>query len=89
MNNKIQERFNTLLSHKAGANETVPTLTPALARQLLHVPLPDPQESTPGEESQNPERPIFVCPHCGHAMTIVLTLARGETIRAPPLQATP
>lgn len=35
MNNKIQERFNTLLSHKAGANETVPTLTPALARQLL------------------------------------------------------
>ena len=61
----------------------------ALARQLLHVPLPDPQESTPGEESQNPERPIFVCPHCGHAMTIVLTLARGETIRAPPLQATP
>jgi hypothetical protein len=61
----------------------------ALARQLLHVPVPDPQDSTPSEDVQGEERPIFVCPHCGHAMTIVLTLARGETIRAPPLQATP
>ena len=35
MNNKIQERFNALLSHKAGEAAAPPVLTPALARQLL------------------------------------------------------
>lgn len=35
MNNKIQERFNALLSHKATGAEAPPVLTQALARQLL------------------------------------------------------
>ena len=35
MNNKIQQRFSALLSHKAGAAQAPATLTPALARQLL------------------------------------------------------
>src|SRR5207253_10243284 len=35
MNNKIQERFNALLSHKAVEAGAPPALTEALARQLL------------------------------------------------------
>ncbi|WP_419709972.1 sugar phosphate isomerase/epimerase family protein [Pseudomonas sp. NFX224] len=35
MNNKIQERFNALLSHKATGADAPPVLTQALARQLL------------------------------------------------------
>ena len=35
MNNKIQQRFSALLSHKAGAAQAPATLTPELARQLL------------------------------------------------------
>jgi len=35
MNNKIQERFNALLSHKAARAGAPPVLTEALARQLL------------------------------------------------------
>jgi hypothetical protein len=58
----------------------------ALARQLLQVPLQEPQ---PSDESQDTARPTFVCPHCGHAMTILLTFTRGETIRAPPHRPTP
>lgn len=61
----------------------------ALARQLLQVPLQDPQVLPPCDDPQDTVRPTFVCPHCGHAMTIVLTFTRGETIRAPPLQAPP
>jgi hypothetical protein len=61
----------------------------ALARQLLQVPLQDPQGPPPCDDSQDTVRPSFVCPHCGHAMVIVLTFTRGETIRAPPLQSTP
>jgi hypothetical protein len=61
----------------------------ALARQLLQVPLQDPLGSPPCDEPQDAVRPTLVCPHCGHAMTIVLTFTRGETIRAPPLQAPP
>jgi hypothetical protein len=61
----------------------------ALTHQLLHVPLHDPQGSPPCGDSQDAVRPTFVSPHCGHAKIIVLTLARGETIRAPPPQSTP
>jgi hypothetical protein len=57
-----------------------------LARQLLHVSPPDPQ---PGEDPPDTGRPTFVCPHCGHAMIIVQTFARGETIRAPPAAPPP
>ncbi|WP_085625124.1 MULTISPECIES: sugar phosphate isomerase/epimerase [unclassified Pseudomonas] len=35
MNNKIQERFNALLSHKVVGHETAPVLTDALAQRLL------------------------------------------------------
>ena len=30
--------------------------------------------------------PAFVCHHCGQPLTILLTLARGQSIRAPPLR---
>ena len=29
-------------------------------------------------------KPCFVCAHCGAAMTILQTLVRGQSIRAPP-----
>jgi hypothetical protein len=51
----------------------------ALVRQLLHEPPPD----TAAPEGPD-IAPTFVCPHCGHAMVIVQTFVRGETIRAPP-----
>jgi hypothetical protein len=31
-------------------------------------------------------KPTFICRHCGAAMIIVQTFARGESIRAPPQQ---
>ena len=31
-------------------------------------------------------KPAFVCRHCGAAMIIVQTFARGQPIRAPPQQ---
>jgi hypothetical protein len=51
----------------------------ALARQLLHEPLPD----APAPPSPD-VAPTFVCAHCGHAMVVMQTFVRGETIRAPP-----
>ena len=59
----------------------------ALARELLHVPpahgLPASKE---GETAEVPiaTPPVFVCRHCGHAMLILQTFVRGESIRAPP-----
>jgi hypothetical protein len=32
----------------------------------------------------SPKAPPFVCHHCGQPLTILLTLARGQAIRAPP-----
>jgi hypothetical protein len=34
-----------------------------------------------------PARSAFVCTHCGDAMIVLLTFARGQSIRAPPAQA--
>ena len=54
----------------------------ARARALLHV--------VPAAAEAQPPAPVaivvptFVCPHCGAAMIIVETFARGEPIRAPP-----
>ena len=31
-----------------------------------------------------PAQPTFVCRHCGRPLTILLSLARGQSIRAPP-----
>lgn len=59
----------------------------ALARELLHVP---PAQGLPasmdGEAAEVPiaTPPVFVCRHCGHAMIILQTFLRGESIRAPP-----
>jgi len=58
----------------------------ALARQLLQV---RPQEPEQSEDALDGGRPTFVCPHCGHAMTIVQIFMRGEPIRAPPQSSTP
>jgi hypothetical protein len=54
----------------------------AQARELLHV-VPD------TAEPQLPDgvgivQPTFVCPHCGAAMSVIETFARGGPIRAPP-----
>ena len=52
------------------------------ARELLHV-VPAAAEPQPTTDAANVQ-PTFVCPHCGAAMIIVETFARGQPIRAPP-----
>ena len=54
----------------------------AQARELLHV-VPAAPEPQPATDAANVQ-PTFVCPHCGAAMIIVETFARGQPIRAPP-----
>ena len=54
----------------------------ARARELLHV-VPAAAEPQPPTDAANGQ-PTFVCPHCGAAMIIVETFARGQPIRAPP-----
>jgi hypothetical protein len=59
----------------------------ALVRDLLHViPVPAAPASTDGQAGELPNAapPAFVCRHCGHAMIILQTFLRGESIRAPP-----
>jgi hypothetical protein len=56
----------------------------AQARELLHVV---PATLEPPSTAAAPVAimpPTFVCPHCGAAMSIVETFARGQPIRAPP-----
>ena len=56
----------------------------AQARELLHVvPAATERRSRPKRRVANVQ-PTFVCPHCGAAMSIVETFARGQPIRAPP-----
>jgi Zn finger protein HypA/HybF involved in hydrogenase expression len=55
----------------------------ARARELLHV-VPATDELQPAEATVTRVQPTFVCPHCGAAMIIVETFARGQPIRAPP-----
>ena len=59
----------------------------ALARELLDAAptqavTPSSDEQADGPFSAAP--PVFVCRHCGHAMVIVQSWMRGQTIRAPP-----
>jgi len=54
----------------------------ALARELLHVASPPPDESA-DEQSAAPA-PTFVCAHCGHAMVVLEVLLPDCSIRAPP-----
>jgi hypothetical protein len=55
----------------------------ARARELLHV-VPAAPEPSPADATVVNAQPTFVCPHCGAAMIIVQTIARGQPIRAPP-----
>ena len=58
----------------------------ALARTLLGQPREAPiapANAANGIDHDRP-RPTFVCLHCGAAMIVVQTFARGESIRAPP-----
>ena len=55
----------------------------ARARELLHV-VPAAAEPPPAEANVANIQSTFVCPHCGAAMVIVETFARGQPIRAPP-----
>jgi len=55
----------------------------ALARELLHV-VPTAAEPPSAAVPVALMPPTFVCPHCGAAMSIIETFARGQPIRAPP-----
>jgi len=55
----------------------------AKARELLHV-VPAAAEPQPAVAILANVQPTFVGPHCGAAMVIVETFARGQPIRAPP-----
>ena len=50
----------------------------ARARELLHV-VPAATEPQPTERRSAIVQPTFVCPHCGAAMSIIETFARGAT----------
>ncbi len=54
----------------------------ALARELLHVAPPPPDESA--SEAATVPAPTFVCAHCGQAMVVLQVFLRGCPIRAPP-----
>ncbi|RJF97155.1 IS91 family transposase [Noviherbaspirillum saxi] len=56
----------------------------AKARELLHVVSDLPPHAA--EAAATISQPRFVCPHCGAAMRIIETFARGQPIRAPPRQ---
>jgi hypothetical protein len=55
----------------------------ALARELLLVAPPTPDEAAEDEQSAVPA-PTFVCAHCGHAMVVLQVFLRDCSIRAPP-----
>jgi len=61
----------------------------ARARQLLHVVAAATEPPSPDDAPVGILQPTFVCPHCGAAMSIVETFARGEPIRAPPTLRAP
>ena len=54
----------------------------AQARQLLHVVSSEPRAAATPVRVQ----PTFVCPHCGAAMLLIESFARGQPIRAPPTE---
>ena len=57
----------------------------ARVRELLHA-VPAASRAQDSDVEIDPGRPCFVCLHCGAAMLVLQTFARGQTIRAPPLQ---
>jgi Putative transposase len=56
----------------------------ALARELLSAAAANAATANAAEDTRSAAQPIFVCRHCGQAMTIVQTFTRGQSIRAPP-----
>ena len=56
----------------------------AQARELLHVVPATVDLPSAAAAPVTIVAPTFVCPHCGAAMRIVETFARGQPIRAPP-----
>jgi integrase len=56
----------------------------AKARELLGVIVDSP--ALQAAEVTNITRPTFICRHCGVAMNVIDTFARGQPIRAPPNQ---
>ena len=60
------------------------TASLARARQLLDAPAP-PAPSVEDDPGTDAPPPRFICRHCGHPLLVVETLARGASIRAPPL----
>jgi Putative transposase/Transposase zinc-binding domain len=61
----------------------------ARARQLLNVVPAAAEPPSPDDAPVGIVQPTFVCPHCGTAMSIVETFARGKPIRAPPTLRAP
>ena len=55
----------------------------ARARELLHV-APAAAKLQPCDAALAIVPPTFVCTHCGAAMIIIETFARGQSIHAPP-----
>ena len=56
----------------------------ARARQLLLEPGDAHAQAHCTNTEASAAQPSFVCPHCGGAMIILETFARGHSIRAPP-----
>ena len=62
----------------------------AKVRDLLMSPSPVPEavRANPADDdaatTTSPRTLPFVCHHCGQPLTFLLTLARGQAIRAPP-----
>jgi len=60
------------------------TASLARARELLGAVPPRHTDASAADAGIEPP-PQFICRHCGSPMLVVETLARGESIRAPPL----
>lgn len=59
------------------------------ARQMLVPDSPGEQVEKTRHASAEPDRPTFVCVHCGAMMQIVETFARGQSIRTPHQRGPP
>jgi hypothetical protein len=56
----------------------------ARARQLLAMPIPEPNQD---DENPEPTPPVRPCPCCGGRMIVIETFERGHHPRAPPTSA--
>ena len=54
------------------------------ARELLHAPAPAPAGAEVRDGAPRDRAATFICWHCGRPMIVLQTLARGQSIRAPP-----